>query len=153
MLPETPREAVRERTRETVYIDDRTFFIDRPANSDQLIDHPAIRSAFAQNEYLPYWSDIMPASRMLAKAVLRENWPAGMTCLEIGCGLGLPGIAALAKGMHVIFNDYDPTAVAFAADNARLNGFADFEERPFDWQEPPANLRVPLVIGSDLIYE
>jgi predicted nicotinamide N-methyase len=76
-----------------------------------------------------------------------------LTALEIGCGLGLPGIAALARGLRVIFSDYDATAVRFAAANARLNGFADFTERVFDWHDPPADLHVDVVLASDLTYE
>jgi predicted nicotinamide N-methyase len=90
---------------------------------------------------------------MLAKTVLAEPWPDGWTALEVGCGLGLPGIAALARGLRVIFSDYDATAVRFAAGNARLNGFDNFEERPFDWRAPPDDLRIPLMLASDLTYE
>jgi predicted nicotinamide N-methyase len=152
-LPRTPMEAITDLVRERVILGETTFLIDRPDDSDGLINHPAIRAAFAADEYLPYWADLWPAARMLAKAVLAEPWQPGTVCLEIGCGHGLPGVAALSRGLHVIFNDYDATAVEFAASNARLNGFTDFEERPFDWRDPPADLTVPVVLGSDLIYE
>ena len=39
-----------------------------------LLDHPAVVSAFAADEYLPCWADLWPAARMLAKAILREPW-------------------------------------------------------------------------------
>ena len=146
-------DAIGELVRERVILGDVTFLIDRPDDSDGLLNNPAIRAAFAADEYLPYWADLWPAARMLAKAVLAEPWTPGTVCLEIGCGLGLPGVAALARGLHVLFNDYDATAVEFAAANARLNGFTDFEQLPFDWRDPPADLRVPVVLGSDLIYE
>src|SRR2546422_4979265 len=120
---DTLRDSLGEIVRERVVVEDRTFLIDRPAQSAQLIDHPAIRSAFSADEYLPYWADLWPASRMLAKAILREPWAAGLEALEIGCGLGLPGIAALSVGLRVTFSDYDATALRFAADNARANGF------------------------------
>src|SRR5436305_1086325 len=139
--------------REKVLIEDRTYLIAHPGEADRLMNHPAVHDAFARDEYMPYWADLWPAARMLAKAVLHEPWAPGTVCLEIGCGLGLPGVAALSRGLRVLFNDYDATAVAFAAANARLNGFTDFEERPFDWRDPPADLRVPVVLGSDLIYE
>jgi predicted nicotinamide N-methyase len=139
--------------REKVLVDGREFLIERPRESDHLLDDPAIRSAFAVDEYMPYWPEIWPAARMLAKAVLREPWPAGLETLEIGCGLGLPGIAALACGLRVIFSDYDATALRFAGNNARLNGFEDFRLRQFDWRHPPADLRVPVILASDLTYE
>jgi predicted nicotinamide N-methyase len=138
---------------EDVLVEDRTFTIVRPEQADHLLEHPAVRSAFAADEYMPYWTDIWPAARMLAKAVLREPWPARQEALEVGCGLGLPGIAALAAGLRVTFSDYDATALHFAADNARRNGFADFRLLQLDWRSPPADLRVPVVLAADLIYE
>jgi predicted nicotinamide N-methyase len=151
--PETPVEVLGPVVREAVLIDDRTFVIDRPGESDRLLDHPAVRAAFAADEYLPYWMDLWPAARMLAKVVMREPWAPGLEALEVGCGLGLPGIAALARGLRVTFSDYDATALRFAADNARANGFTDFALRQIDWHHPPADLRVPVVLASDLIYE
>lgn len=139
--------------RETVLIEGRTYRIDRPGQSDKLLDHPAVQSAFEVDEYMPYWADLWPASRMLGKAILRGMWTPGTEALEIGCGLGLPGVVALSVGLRVTFSDYDPCALRFAANNARLNGFEDFRTLLLDWRNPPADLRVPLVLGSDLIYE
>ena len=127
-LHATPPEAVTEIVRETVFIDDYTFQIDRPADSDKLLDHPWVRSAYAADEYVPYWPTLWPAARMLAKAVIRELWqeyPQPIRVLEVGCGLGLAGIACLARGLSVTFSDVDETALSFAAANARLSGFAD----------------------------
>ena len=104
-------------------MEERTFIIARPSESDRLIDHPSVRSAFAADDYMPYWADLWPAARMLAKAILRETWVPGQSALEVGCGLGLPGIAALAMGLNVTFSDYDATALHFAADNARAERF------------------------------
>jgi predicted nicotinamide N-methyase len=152
-LPETPLEALGPVVREKVLIDDYEFLITRPGNSDDLLAHPAIRAAFAADEYMPYWVDLWPAARMLAKAIVREKWQPGLEALEVGCGLGLPGVAALAKGLRVIFSDYDVTALRFAGDNARANGFSDFQLLQLDWRDPPANLRVPVVLASDVLYE
>src|SRR5580698_6627041 len=95
-LPATPPEAIIEVVRERVILGEHTFLIDKPGGSDDLLKHPAVVAAFATDEYLPYWADLWPAARMLAKAVLAEPLPLGLTALEVGCGLGLPGIAALA---------------------------------------------------------
>lgn len=151
--PETPAGALGPIVRERVVIHGRPFVIARPDESDKLIDHPAIRAAFQADEYLPYWTELWPAARMLAKVVLRESWAPGLAALELGCGLGLPGIAALARGLKVTFSDCDATALRFAADNARLNGFHDFELLQLDWRNPPAGLSVPIILGADLIYE
>src|SRR5262245_8252923 len=102
---------------------------------------------------MPYWADLWPASRMLAKAILRETWTPGTEALEIGCGLGLPGIVALSAGLRITFSDYDACALRFAADNARLNGFDEFRTLLLDWRSPPADLRAPVLLAADLIYE
>src|SRR5262249_25953339 len=152
-LPETPWEALGPRIREQILIEGETFLITRPDESDRLLDHPFVRSAFAADEYLPYWAELWPAARMLAKAIIREAWTPGTEALEIGCGLGLPGIVALSRGLRVTFSDYDATALRFAAENARLNGFHDFHVLRMDWRDPPANLCMPVMLASDLIYE
>jgi predicted nicotinamide N-methyase len=152
-MPETPADALGPLIRERVIVEDRVFLIGRPSESDRLLDHPSVRAAFAADEYMPYWADLWPAARMLAKAILREQWTPGQRALEVGCGLGLPGIAALAMGLRVTFNDYDATALRFARDNAVANGFKDFDTLQMDWRYPPEGVHFPIILASDLIYE
>ncbi len=151
--PEIPDSAWGDVVREVVIVEGRRFRIDRPSSSDLLLDYPGVADAFRVDEYMPYWADLWPCARMLAKAILRHNWPKGLVVLEIGCGLGLGGIAALAQGMTVVFSDYDPNALRFAAANARLNGFKTFETMLLDWRDPPPHRSFPLIIASDVCYE
>src|SRR4051794_24772079 len=102
--PATPPDAIAAVVRDKVILGEHTFLIDRPGGSDDLLAHPAVRAAFAADGYLPYWADLWPAARMLAKAVLAERWELGaasraaaegtarlagptLTALEVGCGL------------------------------------------------------------------
>jgi predicted nicotinamide N-methyase len=159
VLPQTPLDALGPLVQEDVIIEDRTFIIYRPGDSDKLMEHPAVHAAFAADEYLPYWADLWPAARMLAKAILREPWAehkerlGSLNALEIGCGLGLPGVAALAMGLPVTFSDYDATALRFASDNALSNGLDQFDTLQMDWRFPPDNVQFPIIFASDLIYE
>jgi predicted nicotinamide N-methyase len=152
-MPETPLEALGPAVEEKVIIEEHTFLLTKPTDSDRLLDHPMVRAAFAADEYMPYWADLWPAARMLAKAIVREPWPGPLEALEIGCGLGLPGIAALARGLRVTFSDYDATALRFAADNAKRNGFDHFETLQMDWRYPPNERKWPVILAADLIYE
>jgi predicted nicotinamide N-methyase len=138
---------------EKVIVEDQTFLIARPEYSDRLLEQPAVLTAFEADEYMPYWADLWPAARMLAKVIFHETWAPGTQALEVGCGLGLPGIVALSRGLRVTFSDYDACALRFAADNARLNGFDDVTLMQLDWRHPPASLRMPVILASDLIYE
>lgn len=152
-FPLTPRDSLGPLVREPVYVENRTYWITRPGQSDRLLDDPTVRGHFERDEYIPYWADLWPGARMLAKVLLRESWPAGLTALEIGCGLGLPGVVALSLGMKVTFSDYDATALEFAAANAQDNGYDDFHALRMDWRHPPSDLKTPLLLASDLIYE
>jgi predicted nicotinamide N-methyase len=149
----TPTEALGPAIREHVLLENQEFVILRPGESERLLDHPFVHSAHADDEYMPYWADLWPASRMLAKAILREKWTPGTEALELGCGLGLPGIAALAAGLRVTFSDYDATALEYAGNSARLNDFEDFEILQMDWRAPPGNRHFPVILASDLVYE
>ena len=152
----TPPEAVAEVVRDKVFVGEYTFRIDHPADSDRLFNHPWVRSAYLSDEYAPYWAQLWPSARMLAKVVVREDWsafPEPVRALEVGCGLGLAGIAALARGLHVTFSDIDETALTFAARNAQLNGFSTFQTTLLDFRDPPDDIKYPVILGSDLMYE
>jgi predicted nicotinamide N-methyase len=152
-LLETPLDAVQNTVREHVFVGDKEFVIARPERSDRLLDHPFVETQFSEDEYLPYWADLWPSARMLAKAILTETFSPGLEALEVGCGLGLPGIAALSRGLRVTFSDYDRTALRFVADNARINNFHNFTLLHMDWRCPPPGLRFPVILASDLVYE
>jgi predicted nicotinamide N-methyase len=180
-LPVTPKEYLGPTVRETVTVAGRSFILTRPDAVDLLSDHPQLGGTSAAEEYMPYWAHLWPAATLLAEAVLREpSWRAGgvspprnvtfteaslprgahaprspqdVTALEVGCGLGLPGVAALAAGLRVTFSDYDATALRFAADNARANGFTDFDVLAMDWRWPPEGLRASVVLAADLLYD
>jgi predicted nicotinamide N-methyase len=123
-----------------------------PASSEDLFD----AAAFERDERLPYWADLWPSAKRLARLCLDE--PArvvggGGTVLELGCGVGLVSLALLARGARPIATDYEEDALRFARWNAERNGLGPLEARPLDWREPPSDLRVDRVVGADVLYE
>jgi predicted nicotinamide N-methyase len=77
-----------------------------------------------------------------------------LEAIEIGCGLGLAGLAAMARGLRVVFTDYDATPFEFVFRSVAENGFdpTRFETRLLDWREP-SDERYSLILGADVIYE
>src|SRR4051812_115944 len=65
----------------------------RPRDSDELLDE----EAFEDEEFLPYWAELWPSGVALARAVSPRALRGART-LELGCGLGLPSIAAALAG-------------------------------------------------------
>ena len=66
----------------------------------------------------PYWVNIWPASVAVARSLVREVRPAGKSVLDLGCGLGVPGVVAASAGAAVTFADQQEDALAFASWNA-----------------------------------
>jgi predicted nicotinamide N-methyase len=88
----------------------------------------------------------------MTAAVLRQPWPAGTPVLELGAGVGLVGLAALAAEYRVTITDYDPTAVELALYNARRHGFDAVRGHVLDWRTPGTE-RYPVLLGCELLYE
>ncbi len=115
-------------------------------------------STFAVDERLPYWAELWPSSVELARHCLEECNLEGKTVLELGCGLGLAGIAAAAAGAHVTFTDYEPDALLFARYNALRNLpqtalQSRTEFRLLDWRSDEQLEPVDMIIGADIVYE
>jgi predicted nicotinamide N-methyase len=84
-----------------------------------------------------------------------EMGVAGLRVIELGCGIGLPGIVAALEGASVTMTDWYEDALVAAQQNARGSG-ARVETRLLDWRSPPPDLSVrpfDLVMAADVLYE
>ena len=107
----------------------------------------------ADQAYPPYWAELWPSGIELAHAVSKCDW-SGARAVELGCGLGLPAVAAALAGAQVLATDRSADALAFAAVNAEQNG-ASIETARCSWDDPDALIaRGPfrLVLASDVLY-
>lgn len=126
----------------------------RPADPDRLLDDPGVREWNRVDDYMPYWAYLWPGAFLLADRVAREGRWEGVRALEIGCGLGLPGLTAMAGGARVTFSDYDEAPFAFIEASAERMGFdrSRFDCRTIDWRQPPAET-FPTILAADVLYE
>jgi predicted nicotinamide N-methyase len=135
---------------EVIGLGGRDLRVLRPRDSEALLDE----DAFEHEEFLPYWAELWPSGVALARAV-GVRALRGRRVVELGCGLGLPAIAAALAGGRVLATDWSPDAIARAADNARRNDAA-IETLVASWADPAALVaRGPfdLVLASDVLYE
>jgi predicted nicotinamide N-methyase len=103
---------------------------------------------------VPFWATVWPAAQLLAAYFLdRPETVGSKAVLDVGCGGGVAGIAALRAGAKsVVANDIDPVALMVAARNAAANGFRlgtdgnDLLRRPPspDWE---------IILVGDMFYD
>lgn len=131
--------------------DGRDVVIARPREPEALIDDAAFE---ARDEFMPYWAELWPSAIALAKVLARREL-GGRRVLELGCGVGLVGIAAAAGGARVTLTDWAPEAIAVTEANARRNE-VEVETRVVDWRAPEALVALApwdLVVLADVLYE
>ena len=151
-MPAVSDQMIGETVVETLTLGGQSIKLTRPKLPEKLLDLGEVESAYHQDEYMPYWATLWPVARYLAEEVVSLQWPVGGKAIELGCGLGLPGIAALIKGMDVTFTDYDATALRFVEENTKSNGFGSVRTVLLDWRTPLTET-FDLILASDVIYE
>jgi predicted nicotinamide N-methyase len=120
-----------------------------PAAHEELIDE----SAFNIDERLPYWADLWPSARALARHLL-DSGPGAGRVIELGCGLALPSLVTLEAAESVLATDYYREALDFARANAERNGLPPLPTRFLDWRDPPDGLGTfRTALAADVLYE
>jgi predicted nicotinamide N-methyase len=137
---------------ETVDLGDVSLSIRRPPDAEALISE----EAFEREEFLPYWAELWPSGIALARHVARLGVElAGARVLELGCGLGLPSIAAARAGATVVSTDWSVDALALLRENAARNA-VELELVEARWSDHAlfAGLgRFDVVLAADVLYE
>lgn len=120
-----------------------------PDAAEELIDE----AEFDVDERLPYWADLWPSARALARLLLDGPAPAGRV-LELGSGVALPSLVLRSRGADVLATDWYADALLFARANAERNGLPALRTAELDWREVPGELgRFETVLAADVLYE
>jgi predicted nicotinamide N-methyase len=103
---------------------------------------------------VPYWSVLWRSGVALAREISGE-WLGGLRVVELGCGLGVPSMAAARAGADVLATDESPEALELLERNARENGL-DVSTAQVEWSAADELVgRGPfdLVLAADVLYE
>jgi len=122
----------------------------RPRQAEALLDE----DAFEHEEFLPYWAELWKSGVALAEEVVGRD-VRGLRVVELGCGLGVPSLAASLAGADVLATDWSPTAIALLEENARRNDVS-LETSIVAWAHADALVsRAPwdLILAADVLYE
>jgi predicted nicotinamide N-methyase len=96
----------------------------------------------------PYWAHLWSGARVLAVAI-----PHGVRdAVELGCGLGLPGVVAACRGARVTFVDRAVTPLRFARASVEANG-ASAGFVAADFTGDALGARWDLVLAAEVLYD
>jgi predicted nicotinamide N-methyase len=130
-----------------VTINGQTLSLFTPASIDRFINPDDLMDNF------PLWAKIWEASGVLASYLVSLPPDPMKTMLEIGCGLGMVGIAAAKAGHRITMTELNPDALNFARANAMANGCQEVVIERLDWNAPQLEDRFDMIVGSETVYK
>ena len=124
----------------------------RAIHLERFVDVGSLLGAEAPPEP-PYWMHLWPGALALARRIAQEPGVGqGTRVLELGCGLGLPAIAAARRGARVAACDWRREPLAVVARSAADNGVA-VDCLQMDWNAPALRGGFDLCLGADVGYD
>ncbi len=106
------------------------------------------------DEQMPYWAELWPSAIGLSMHLLsRRKEINGKKIIELGCGLGLPGIVASKLGGDVLMTDYLAEALGIAKVNWIKNISKEFSGIKIDWRKVKEGVKYDIILASDVAYE
>jgi predicted nicotinamide N-methyase len=125
-----------------------TIALWRVADLERHVDRVALLSGDDPPEP-PYWAHLWSGALVLAAAVPRGR----ATAIELGCGLGLPGLVAARRGARVTFVDRVAAPLAFVQASAVASGLTAIDVVAADVTGGAVATRFELVLAAELLYD
>ncbi len=117
-------------------------------------DQAALLAVADQLEHGPYGFLLWDSAIALAEQLVAQANPVrGKRVLELGAGVGLPGLVAHSLGATVWQTDHQPLALNLAHLNAGQNGATGIEHFVADWRTWTHTGCYDVLLGADILYE
>jgi predicted nicotinamide N-methyase len=100
----------------------------------------------------PFWIKLWEASLVLAEYLGRQTFKEGCTLLDLGAGLGAPGLTAAACGCETTLTDYEELILDFQRVSAAASRLENVSFRILDWLDPPEMERFDILIGAEILF-
>lgn len=100
----------------------------------------------------PFWIKLWESAMILARFLSGQSDAEGRTLLELGAGLGAPGLAAASAGFQVTLSDYEELIIDFQRVSAAANGLDSIEFMLLDWLNPPKLSRFDVIVGAEILF-
>ncbi len=111
------------------------------------------KDPFEDVSSFPFWVRLWEAALILADAMLGMPVAPNSRLLELGAGLGAPGLAAALAGYEVTLSDYETHILDFQRVSAAANKIDNIEFRTIDWTKPPKMEPFDTIIGAEVLFK
>lgn len=110
------------------------------------------KDPFANVSEFPFWIRLWDAAMVLAYVLGSQRDTEGKRLLELGAGLGAPGLAAAAAGYTVTLSDYEDIIMDFQRVSAAASGLKGIDFVHFDWLEPRTLAPFDVLVGAEILF-
>ncbi len=155
-LPEAERQIynqIRQKYRlvfDRLKLGDETIRLLKVADLEEFLEG---KDPFANVAEFPFWIRLWDAAIILS--YLLHGLPSAnrqKKVLELGAGLGAPGLAAAAAGFAVTLSDYEPIILDFQRVSAAASHLDSVEFANLDWLNPPDLGTFDILAGAEILF-
>lgn len=110
------------------------------------------KDPFADVSEFPFWIRLWDAAMVLAYVLGSQVDTGNKRLLELGAGLGAPGLAAASAGFSVTISDYEDIILDFQRVSAAASGLSDVQFMHLDWLSPPVLEPFDVLAGAEILF-
>jgi 2-polyprenyl-3-methyl-5-hydroxy-6-metoxy-1,4-benzoquinol methylase len=100
----------------------------------------------------PFWIRLWEAAIVLSEFVVENRFQERTSVLELGAGLGAPGLTAAACGCAVTLSDYEELILDFERVSAAASGLDNVDFALLDWLDPPEMEQFDVILGAEILF-
>ncbi len=111
------------------------------------------KDPFANVQEFPFWIRLWESALVLADLIVSmpPDKP-GQKLLELGAGLGAPGLAAAKAGYQVTLSDYEQHILEFQRVSAAASNLKGVQCKLIDWLKPPQLTEFDTIIAAEVLF-
>ncbi|MDH3329188.1 MAG: protein N-lysine methyltransferase family protein [Desulfobulbaceae bacterium] len=116
---------------------------------EQLLDG---KDALKNVSDFPFWVKLWEAAIVLAQFLAGQKYSDNASLIELGAGLGVPGLVAAAAGCPVTLTDYEDLILDFERVSAAASGLDNVAFEILDWKNPPELKQYDIIAGAEILF-
>lgn len=130
-------------------VKEQTIRLLKVADIEEFLDG---KDPFADVSEFPFWVKLWEAAMILSYVLSSLPEARGKSLLEIGAGLGAPGMAAAASGFDVTLSDYEDIIMDFQKVSVAASGLQNVRCIHLDWLDPPEMEPFDILAAAEVLF-